>query len=121
MTAKAHLLEKQFAVQVYDLCDTLGWKRYHTYRSERSPAGYPDETLVRDRVIFAELKRDDTETTEAQKGWLRALRDAGAEVYVIRPRNLDALASVLISRGVLGPLAAASRVVLVEELERELA
>jgi len=33
-----------------------------------------------------------------QKDWLRALRAAGAQAYVARPRHLEALAAVLGAR-----------------------
>ena len=49
-------------------------------------------------MIFAELKREKTGATDEQKGWLRALVQADAEVYLIRPRHLDALAHVLAAR-----------------------
>lgn len=52
------LTEKDWARQIADLAKMLGWLRYHTHRADRSPAGFPDEVLVRDRVIFMELKRD---------------------------------------------------------------
>jgi hypothetical protein len=93
------MVEKDLQRQVVDLASLLGYRRaYHTYDSRRSQTGFPDLVLVRDRVIFLELKREKTKTTPAQRDWLKALRDAGAEVYVVRPRNLDALAAVLGSR-----------------------
>lgn len=90
--------ERELTRQVVELAQTLGWLRYHTWRSKHSPAGYPDETLVRDRVVFLELKTETTHPTDDQITWLRALRRADAEVYLIRPRNLDALAHVLAAR-----------------------
>ena len=92
------ILEKDLAAQVVELAKLLGWLRYHTYRSERSPAGFPDEVLVRDRVVYLELKREHGKLSPLQAHWLRALTNAGAEAYVIRPRNVQALASVLGSR-----------------------
>jgi hypothetical protein len=92
------VLEKTLERQVVQLAQTLGWLRYHTWRSKNSPAGYPDETLVRDRLILLELKREKSRTTEHQRQWLRALQKADVEVYLIRPRNLQALAAVLAAR-----------------------
>lgn len=77
----------------------FGWFPYHTLRSKGSQPGYPDWTLVRDRVVFLELKREKTNVTPAQAEWLRRLAAADAEVYVARPRNFDALAHVLMHRG----------------------
>lgn len=93
------ILEKELQSQVFDLARLLGWKRgYHTFDSRRSASGFPDIVLVRDRVVYLELKREKTKCTPAQREWLAALRDACAEVYVIRPRNLDHLAQVLAAR-----------------------
>lgn len=98
----------------------LGWRRYHTYRSKQSPKGFPDEVLCRERVVFLELKREKTKTTQEQKDWLRALRNAGAEVYIVRPRNLDDLATALAAKGGV-PNTWAAHCRLSDELDRELA
>lgn len=91
-----HLLtEKQWSSQVADLCQRLSWKRYHTFRSDRSPAGFPDETIVRDRLVFLELKTESGRLSDQQKDWLRALHAAKAEAYIVRPRDLQLLAQVL--------------------------
>jgi hypothetical protein len=90
--------EKDWSKQVAQLALQLGWRRYHTFRSERSQPGFPDETLVRDRVIFLELKTETGKVSDAQRSWLTALLDAGAEAYVARPRDLEFLAYVLTCR-----------------------
>lgn len=74
-----------------------GWLGYHTHRSDRSPAGFPDLCLVRrERLIFAELKTDATASkpTAEQVTWLDALAlvamqgaTASPEVYLWRPRD----------------------------------
>ena len=94
----ADMTEKDWAAQVAQLARQLGWKRYHTYRSERSEPGWPDEALVRDRLILLELKTEKGKLSDAQKDWIRRLIDANAEVYVARPRHLDELARVLQAR-----------------------
>lgn len=94
------LLEKDWQRQVNSLAQQLGWNRvYHTYRSTRSDPGFPDLVLVRDRVVFLELKREAGRLSAAQREWLAALLDAGAEAYVARPRDLQLLAEILASRG----------------------
>jgi hypothetical protein len=92
------LSEKDFTSQLVDLATSLRYKRYHTYRSERSPSGYPDEVLVRDRVIHAELKREKGKPTDAQIEWLTALARAGAEAYLWRPSDLDEIGKILTKR-----------------------
>ncbi len=90
------VLEKDWQKQVRDLASMLGYRRaYHTFDSRRSDTGFPDLVLVRDRVVFLELKREKGIVSVAQAGWLEALASAGAEVYVARPRHFDYLAAVL--------------------------
>ena len=97
-TPLADLTEKEWSAQVYELARTLGWTRYHTYRSERSQPGFPDEVLVRDRVIFAELKRETGRLSPAQEDWIGKLKRAGAEVYVWRPSDLEEVGATLMRR-----------------------
>lgn len=95
----ADLTEKDWAAQVVTLARQLGWRRYHTYRSDRSQPGFPDEVLLRERVIYLELKRETGKLSDAQKDWIGALLAAGAEAYVARPRDLEPLAEILACRG----------------------
>jgi hypothetical protein len=97
-TSDDDLSEKDLTTLIVDLAKQLGWKRYHTYRSEKSPAGFPDEVFVRERVIFAELKRQKGKTTPLQDEWLDALRKAGSEVYLWRPSDLPEIAKILARR-----------------------
>ena len=95
----ADLTEKQWQTQVVNLARTLGWRKpFHVYDSRRSEPGWPDLTLVRERFVFAELKREKTQLTDAQKSWLTALTTAGVECYVWRPSDLDELGKVLSGR-----------------------
>lgn len=66
------------------LADGLGWRGYHTHRSDRSPAGFPDLVLVRRGwLIFAELKRQDRKAkpSAAQEEWLDDLGEVEARLY----------------------------------------
>jgi SH3-like domain-containing protein len=95
------ILEKDWQRQVVDLAKQLGWITYHTYNSRRSTHGFPDLVLVRERVIYLECKRENRVTsklTDEQKVWLNRLEAAGAEVYVMRPSQLQELADILAAR-----------------------
>lgn len=115
------MLEKQLEQQVVGsksnpgLARMLGWKAYHTLRSQGSEPGYPDWTLIRERVVWLELKTEKGIISDAQVAWITALRKAGAEVYIVRPRHLEAIAHVLQHRGTV-PIVTP----LNDELDREL-
>lgn len=107
------VLEKDWDSQLFGtkrgLCRSLGWNLcYHVLRSRGSQPGFPDRVLVRERIIYAELKRELTgnksedanrRATERQVEWLDALARAGAEVYVVRPSHLEEFGRVLAHRG----------------------
>lgn len=78
-----------------------GWIRYHTYRSVRSPAGFPDLVLVRPpEILFVELKSAKGKLTAEQETWLASLRACGLEVYVWRPADYEDALRRLLSRRV---------------------
>lgn len=88
--------ERQFTQQVGDMAKLMGWLRYHTWLAKHSPAGFPDEVLVRPpRLVFAELKSEDGTLSASQETWLTELAATGAEVYVWRPSMLDGIAECL--------------------------
>lgn len=62
-------------------------------------AGFPDLVLVRDRVIFAELKTNGGRLRPAQTRWLDALADAGAEAAVWRPVDWHVIVEALSRKG----------------------
>jgi hypothetical protein len=73
----------------------LGWRHFHAFNSRRSPSGYPDLTLVRDRVVWVELKSETGKPSAAQRAWLETLEAAGGEVYIWRPSDLEEVGRVL--------------------------
>lgn len=75
----------------------LKWRSYHTFDSRRSYPGFPDFVLIRDRIVHVELKTEDVKSkiTDAQASWILDLLAADAEVYVVRPRNLEAITKIL--------------------------
>lgn len=97
------LTEKGWDTQLFNSRDgvatMLGWTLvYHTLRSKGSQTGFPDRVLVRDRVVYAELKRQQGTPTDAQMRWLTGLAVAGAEAYLWRPTDLDEIGRILAGR-----------------------
>ena len=89
--------ERELATCVRDLAKLFGWRRYHTWLSKGSAAGFPDEVLVRPpRLVVAELKSAVGKLTPAQEEWLELLRGVpGVEVHVWRPDDVERIAEVL--------------------------
>lgn len=87
--------EADFQSAVLMLARACGWLCYHTYDSRRSQAGFPDLVMVRDRVVYAELKSTNGKATTAQKEWLASLRAVGQEVYEWRPKDWAEIVEVL--------------------------
>ena len=87
--------EKQFQQAVIDYALLHNWKIYHTYDSRKSVPGFPDLVLVRDRIIFAELKREGGKLTEAQTTWLDAIAKAGGDAFVWMPSRWNVIEEVL--------------------------
>lgn len=89
--------ERELTTYVRDLAKLYRWRRYHTWLSKHSPAGFPDEVLVRPpRLVFAELKSDRGKLSAEQEAWLDDLRAVpGVEVYLWRPADMDEIAQVL--------------------------
>lgn len=92
------ILEADWQRSIVGLAKQLNWLVYHTYNSRRSQAGFPDLVLVRDRVVFVEVKREKSRLTDDQEQWFHALRAAGIEVYVWRPSDLSQVGEVLARR-----------------------
>ena len=81
------MTEKQFQMQIVMVAKANGWTVYHTYDSRRSEPGFPDLVLVRDRVLFRELKTDAGRMSNAQEAWGQKLTEAGADFKVWRPQD----------------------------------
>jgi hypothetical protein len=93
----ATVSERELTTYVRDVARLHGWRRYHAWLSKHSPAGFPDEVLLRPpRLVFAELKSERGRLSDEQEAWLEELRAVpGVEVFVWRPADMDAIASVL--------------------------
>lgn len=84
--------EKDWQGVVLELAGYYKWEAYHTYDSRRSHPGWPDLVLARPpELIFVELKTDRGRVSPTQTLWLQRLAACGQEVYVWRPRDLDAV------------------------------
>ena len=103
---KVAVSEKDFQRAVLDLAHTLGWKTMHFHDSRRQvkpgvfvgdtdAAGFPDLVLVRERVVYAEMKAESGRLSKAQLGWLEVLGYAGQEAYVWRPSSWEFIEHVL--------------------------
>ncbi len=60
-----------------------GWRTAGAYDAQ----GWPDLCLVRERVVFAEVKLERGRLAAEQDAWLDVLRNAGQEVHIWRPRD----------------------------------
>ena len=91
------MTEKDVERHVVDAAKQFGWARYHTHRSDYSPAGWPDEVLVRPpRMVIAELKGRKKDPSPKQQEWINLLRQIpGLEVHVWRPDDLDEIDRIL--------------------------
>lgn len=85
------MTEKQFQTQIIMVAKANGWTVYHTYDSRRSAPGFPDLVLVRDGVLFREIKTNTGRISMAQQEWGDALTKAGADFKVWRPRDLKTI------------------------------
>lgn len=88
------MLERDFKSQILDLTRLYGWRTYWTYRSKRSPVGFPDLVCVRrGRCVILELKSETGKLRPLQAEWIAEL-DAvdGVTAAVVRPDDLDAVA-----------------------------
>ena len=100
MSDRLKISEDDLQGAVIDRAHDLGWTVAHfrsvpvkrhdgTIRYETpvqaDGAGFPDLVLVRDRVLFVELKSDTGRVSTAQQDWMFALSHAGAEVHLWYP------------------------------------
>lgn len=90
--------EAIFQSWVLGIATWNNWLVYHTHDSRRSEEGFPDLVLVRERVVYAELKRPKGKAAPAQVKWIEKLRAAGAEVYLWYPDDLPEVKRVLAKR-----------------------
>ncbi len=87
--------ETPFMARVLALARPHGWAAYHTHDSRKSVPGFPDLVLVREVVLWRELKTNTGKLTQEQATWLSLLRHAGQDADLWRPRDWDAIVARL--------------------------
>ena len=85
-----HISEKDWQRTVIDAAQLYGWLVQHDRDARKSTgAGFPDLVLVRERVLFVELKTEKGRLSPRQKTWRERLCGAGAEYRLWRPSDWD--------------------------------
>ncbi len=90
--------EAQFQKAVIELAHRFNWRVAHFRTAQTSKgawvtpvaadgAGFPDLCLVRDRVVFAELKAPGKQLSPRQVEWAEAIHKAGGEFYCWKPTD----------------------------------
>lgn len=109
MTLRARTIpetETGFQGWVIAYAKAHGWRVAHFHKARRKDggwstpvaadgAGFPDLVLVRNRVIWAELKTDVGRLSPEQDAWMTALIIAGECHYVWRPKDRAEIEEVL--------------------------
>jgi hypothetical protein len=92
------MLEDEVDDYVREECDR---RRLHAFHVEghripgatskpRSPAGYPDWTIVGDEgILWAECKAEEGRVRGNQTSWHKRLRRGGGDVVIWRPSDMD--------------------------------
>lgn len=89
--AASRMSEARLLAHVRHAARQLGWKTYHTHRSDRSEPGFPDLCMVRmDQLIFVELKVQSEvygKLSDDQTEWGMALAATGHPMLLWRPEQ----------------------------------
>lgn len=97
--------EATFQERVIHLAELLGWRvvEFESYRRAARGAfsgtnrstGWPDLTLIRERLMFRELKAQGGRVRPEQEAMIAALLAAGADAAIWRPDDWDEIAREL--------------------------
>ena len=99
--------EAEFQKAVITLAKLHGWKVMHTQPAQIRPGrwitpntgdqGFPDLVMVHPSrgCIYVEIKTDKGVVSNTQWEWLITLEDAGCEVHVWRPYDLEKISERL--------------------------
>ena len=89
------MLEAEWQTVVEDYARLHGWWAWHDTDPRRNREGFPDLVLIRDRVVWAELKSQTGRLRPGQAAMIARLEHAGAEVHVWRPDDWPTVQQVL--------------------------
>lgn len=108
MAGRDVTLEKEWQRDIVRLARTLGWRVAYFRPAQTSKgwrtavgadgAGFPDLVLVRDRILYVELKNERGKLTVEQLEWRAAIEVGGGEWHLWRPDDLDDAMKVLLHR-----------------------
>jgi hypothetical protein len=104
-----HMSEGAFQRTVISYAVVNDWLVSHFHDSRRqvkrggkvvwigdaAAAGYPDLTLVRERLVIVELKSETGRLRPTQRAWIDRLKAANVETYVWRPSDWTEVERVL--------------------------
>ena len=92
------MTETAFQSDVMRLAKMLGWLPYHTLDPRRSASGFPDLVLVRERVLFRELKVGKNKLSQSQELWRDSIMDTGGDWAEWRETDMDDIVADLSRR-----------------------
>jgi hypothetical protein len=102
---RAALRESDWQQTVIEAAHFLGWssgdfRKARTNTGGRTPVqadgkGFPALVLVRDRIVYAELKGEKGRLIADQEAWRDAILAAGGEWYCWRPGDWEEVQRVL--------------------------
>lgn len=84
----SRMSEDELERHIRQLIADLGLWGYHAYDSRRCEKGWPDWTIIGNRVLFRELKSEAGSLTVEQRSVGSKLTRAGQSWAVWRPRDL---------------------------------
>lgn len=99
--------ERAFQRAVIRLAEANGWRVAHfrpgmnsrgawtTAMSGSRARGFPDLVLLRERIVFAELKGEKGRPTPDQTEWIRDLLRANVEAHLWRPSDWSSIEAIL--------------------------
>lgn len=90
------LSEADFQKQIIEYAELHGWRWWHVNDSRgQAMTDFPDLVLVRERVLYRELKKLGGKLTAGQQTALDALRRAGADAEAWWPSDWDLIEQTL--------------------------
>lgn len=90
--------EKDLQLGLIQAATVLGWTVHaerpaQTSNGWRTPIqgypGFPDLVLVRDRILFVELKSEAGKLSQSQTDWQERLKAANGDYRLLRPSDID--------------------------------